>query len=603
MEKVEIISAGNCKYIGEFLNELPKDSMLNKVSVGSGATSVALKDKEKLVLCVPFVSLIHNKIEWCKKNNIDAIPIYYDQETQFNTVDYLQNFKGDKIIVTYDSIDRVVECINPAEWKIVIDEAHKLIDSGSFRGKAVRKVIENFRKFKSYCFITATPVPDKYQHPELIEIQKYRIKWNNLSPVNIKYMPIEKQLYQTASIIALNHLKGVKTGNAHIFINSVNGIIDIIRHLNKSRENIKDNVRIVCADNDRNNNLLELKLGSDYSRSENTTAAKKINFYTSTSFEGSDIFDTEGVSYIVTDGSKDYTKIDILTTLPQIAGRIRDSKYKNDITLVYTPNNYYSHTTEEEFELFVKSELERFGLTVKAFQEAEKIGDSATKEILIKGSYQSIYLFAEDGILKLNTEALYNEMFNYSTIHSTYYIIDGDSDGTFKEKQTEHNSITYNYIPEATPEIKGLNKLNLGKTPNFKDLCLEYIKLRGTNWDTESPKIAKAYPIIKEAFEILGSEKMQALKYRQKDIQKELIIQDKIKGFESKIVQLLGYKSGQWLSNQTIKADLERVYSDLNISKTPKATDLNGFYTITENVKKVKGLTYKGYVIINAILK
>lgn len=596
MEEIKIINAGDCKYLGEFMDKLPENSMLNKVSVGSGATSVALKDEENLVLCVPFVSLIHNKLEWCGKNNIEAIGVYYDQETQFNTVDYLQNFKGDKIIVTYDSIDRVVECINPVEWKIVIDEAHKLIDSGSFRGKAVRKVIDNFRKFKSYCFITATPVPDKYQHPELKEIQKYQINWNRLSPVNIRYMPIEKQLYQTASVIALNHLKGINQGNAHIFINSVDGIVNIIRHLKRSGENIKDNVRIVCADNDRNNKLLEVKLGSEYRREENTTVAKKINFYTSTSFEGSDIYDTEGVSYIVTDGSKDYTKIDILTTLPQIAGRIRNSKYKNDITLVYTPNNYYSHTTEEEFELFVKGNLKYWGDAVKEFAGASP----ATKEAMIKGAEQNNYLFVKDNSLKLNTEALYNEMFNYSTIHSTYYIINDDSEGTFKPKQTKHNSITYNYTPEAIPEIKGLNKLNLGKIPNFKDLCLEYIKLQGTNWDTESFKIASAYPIIKEAFDKLGVEKMQALKFRQKDIQKELIIQDKIRGGDSKIVKLLGYKTGQWLPTQKIKEDLTNIYSELGITKTPKATDLNQYFNIKESVKKIEGINIKGYTIIHA---
>jgi hypothetical protein len=519
----------------------------------------------------------------------------------------LQNFTGDKIIVTYDSLDRVVECINPADWKIVIDESHKLVDSGSFRGKAVRKVIDNFRKFKSYCFITATPVPDKYQHPELKEIQKYQIKWDNLSPVNIRYMPIEKQLYQTASIIALNHLKGSAQGNAHIFINSVKGIINIVNFLKRSGENIKDNVRIVCANNEGNDRLIELKLGSGYRREENTTTAKKINFYTSTSFEGSDIYDTEGVSYIVTDGSKDYTKIDILTTLPQIAGRIRDSKYRNDITMVYTPNIYLSEITEEEFEESIKRNLEEYSSVVEEFQKAYEAKNKALTKTLIEGSDKIEYLFVEevegDKILKLNTEALYNKMFSYNTIHSTYYIISDETQGTFKEKQTEHNSIIYNYIPQESPEIKGLNKLNLKGIPNFKDLCMEYIKLRGTNWDTESPKIAEAYPIIKQAYDILGVEKMQALKYRQKEIQMELVIQDKVKRYESKIVTLLGYKSGQWLPNQTIKADLERIYSKLGITKTAKATDLQQYYGLKESVKKIKGTNIKGYTIINTNIK
>lgn len=599
MENIEIISAGNSKYIGEFLNEFPENSMINKVAVGSGATSVVLRDKAKVVLCVPFVPLIKNKLAWCNDNGIDAIGIYYDKESGFNTIDYLPNFKGDKIIVTYDSLHRVIEHINPADWKIVVDESHKLIDSGAFRGKAIRAVLNNYSKFKSHCFITATPVPDKYQYPELREIRKYQIKWDNLSPVNIKYMPVEKNLFQTTSVIALSHLTGKSVGNAHLFINSVEGIVKTINFLKKSGENIKDNVRIVCADNDKNDKLIKLKLGAAYHNEPNTTEAKSINFYTSTCFEGSDIYDTEGVSYIITDGSKDYSKIDILTTLPQIAGRIRDSKYKNDVTLVFTSSPYFSNTTEEEFELFVKGQLEYWRKAVNDF----RIVCPATKELMLKNAEQNNYLFVEDEELELNEQALYNEMFSYNTIHNTYYINRDDKQTTFKPQRTTYNDIEYNYTPKNSPQITGLNKLNLDKVPDFKDLCIEYIGLQGTNWDTESGKIAEAYPIIKEAFNKLGAEKMKALKYRQKDIQKELIIQDKVRGYKSKLVELLGYKVGQWLTSQQIKSDLERIYSSLGIDKQHKATDITEFYSVKKVFKKLQGVSTEGYTIIHANIK
>ena len=62
-----------------------------------------------------------------------------------------------------------------------------------------------------------------------------------------------------------------------------------------------------------------------------------------------------GVTYVATNGHHDHTKVDILTTLPQIAGRIRDSKQKNKITLLYTPHSDMLGLNEEEYEAVVKN--------------------------------------------------------------------------------------------------------------------------------------------------------------------------------------------------------------------------------------------------------
>ncbi|KAA6304120.1 hypothetical protein EZS27_044235, partial [termite gut metagenome] len=53
----------------------------------------------------------------------------------------------------------------------------------------------------------------------------------------------------------------------------------------------------------------------------------KVNFYTSTSFEGCDIYDENGKVYIISDRKKSHTLLDISTLIIPICGRIRDSKY------------------------------------------------------------------------------------------------------------------------------------------------------------------------------------------------------------------------------------------------------------------------------------
>ena len=64
-----------------------------------------------------------------------------------------------KIICTYDKIDKLVEFINPKEFKLLIDEYHNFLKQYSFRDKAINGVLAHFKEFKSYCFLSATPIP------------------------------------------------------------------------------------------------------------------------------------------------------------------------------------------------------------------------------------------------------------------------------------------------------------------------------------------------------------------------------------------------------------------------------------------------------------
>ncbi len=77
-----------------------------------------------------------------------------------------------------------------------------------------------------------------------------------------------------------------------------------------------------------------MKLGRDYLIEDTTTPVKKINFYTATAFEGCDIYDENGRTYVVSDKYKSHTLVDISTLFIQIAGRIRNSRYSGENTYI-----------------------------------------------------------------------------------------------------------------------------------------------------------------------------------------------------------------------------------------------------------------------------
>ena len=63
--------------------------------------------------------------------------------------DYLSTTGIKKIICTYDKIDKLVEFINPKEFKLLIDEYHNFLKQYSFRNKAIDGVLAHFKEFKS----------------------------------------------------------------------------------------------------------------------------------------------------------------------------------------------------------------------------------------------------------------------------------------------------------------------------------------------------------------------------------------------------------------------------------------------------------------------
>lgn len=581
----------------EFKYDLPDNVFFNKVTTGSGMTTIVLANDVKYVLCVPFKNLVHNKLEWCNNNNVDVIGVYSESEGGA-TKAQISTFKGNKIITTWDSLDKVVECLGSkvGKWKIMIDEAHQLVHSGSFRTNAVEQVLENYTKFKSFIFGTATPIRDKYQLPALQHLDKVEIKWDNLDIVNVHYTKYDKDLNRAAAVLAVKYLTNEIKGNAHIFINSVKSIASIIRHIKKSGNNPVNDLRIVCSDTERNKQILKESLGSKYQPSSINSDVKRINFYTSTAFEGCDIYDKEGKTYIISDGGKDHSKIDILTALPQIIARVRDASVKNFVELWFTPNRYYSHTSEEQFEQTVKNYLEQAKVTVEDYNRSSEL----TKTLLLSAAEESAYLRTVDGVLKVNDTALYAEMNAFNTLHRTYYVSNSKE---LSAKTVNLNTIDYSYKPVDKVEIKGLNKVQIGKSASFADICLDYFEAVEGNNFVRIDRIKAVEPIILEAYEKLGEEKMRALELRRSDIEDALAVAHNLKSNDWKIVKLLKLRVGQWISNAEAKEKIQEVYDTLDIDKKAKATDLSNWYEVEGRSKRIDSKKVAGINILANLIK
>ena len=119
-----------------------------------------------------------------------------------------------------------------------------------------------------------------------------------------------------------------------------------------------EQVKIVCSTSGDNGQSNQNKLGQNYPIEQPSDPVKKINFYTSTCFEGCDIYDENGVTFIVSDGGKANTLLDISTLFTQICGRLRNSRYKDEIVHVFSTTRYSQDISVDEFIAATKRTLQ-----------------------------------------------------------------------------------------------------------------------------------------------------------------------------------------------------------------------------------------------------
>ena len=105
-----------------------------------------------------------------------------------------------------------------------------------------------------------------------------------------------------------------------------------------------------------------------FPRSSTKDTVMRINLYTSTAFEGCDIYDRDGMTFIVSDTRKRHSLIDISTSMIQICGRVRDSRYGEIVhlydTLPYKDSTHWSSSRMPRERALMKRRTMRNGSTL-----------------------------------------------------------------------------------------------------------------------------------------------------------------------------------------------------------------------------------------------
>lgn len=418
------------------MEDLPHNCIFNKVVTGCGGTTVAFKNDEDYIIAVPTTELIINKIgrpdagvgevRFCDGTSRFVYGLHgkYAPYMEKDILAYIDSNETRKIICTYDKIPKLCEIINPNKFRLLVDEYHRLLKDYSYRERAIDGVLNNFRRFKSFCFMSATPIQPLFKPTCLEDVEDVFAEWPNKEDLKLKVKLFQTNKPYTYAANIINRYKtdghvtinGIKSHEAYFFINSVTDIAAILKHCHLSN----NEVRIICANNEEN----EKKLNG-FSISSSLSQSKKFNFITSKSFEGADYYSDTGLCFVVSSASNKHTLASIDTDIPQIAGRIRTPQNPFRKTLVHIFNTNHRKLnldmSFEDMEALTEQSLSAAKKTVEIFNKAP----ANVKDHLrdgIKHDLNSLYMSydKQNDMFVLNDRLPKLELYNYMVNQEIY---------------------------------------------------------------------------------------------------------------------------------------------------------------------------------------
>ena len=596
------IFAGHSKEkLSNLIKDFPDNCYVNKQITGCGGTTLVLRNAVNYVVLVPYINLLKSKVA-DNQDIVDLIGVYGETDSEEITAYLESGAEPKKIVCTYDSLPKLLRTkgFNPKAFKLLVDEAHTLVNLGSFKAATCEFVLQNYTKFASYVFLTATPTKREYFPEALINVPLCTIQWDDVRNVKFNLQNIEQGIGLNNALFGLcyDYLMRKIEGNAHIFYNSVSEIASVLNKLKEvvdkeTGKNLFDpnDIRVVCSKSGTNQKTFNSRLGTKWaSIADITDPVRKINLYTSTAFEGADVLDEEGQTYIIINGVRDATKVDFHVLVPQIVGRIRNTKYNEHINLLVANLPEAASCTKDEWMSTVTKRIQNSRDVLHDIRESKM--SEASKTQLIKAAEEDKYTFKnEQGELYVSDVALKAELQAYEALEATYVvrvvegaeISDEGYSASFRSLLTDESK----HVPFAH-KPKGISKFLTGHSQCFYETMKEYCEAR----DEQNEKLYKLVDAkddyFKTAYDTLKYETIRKLEYRKPAIERAMKIHDTKNENATEIPTLLNLKKDQVYLRADIKAKIQDIYDKLAIPDKAKATDITKWYEVKDTRQNSK---------------
>lgn len=580
--------------------DLPYNCIFNKGITGCGGTTIALFNDEPYIVAVPTTELITNKtgldsagvatITSPDGKQIKVLGLFgiFSYQVKKELKEYLASSGIKKILCTYDKVAKLSEYLQPADYRLLVDEYHILLKAYSYRRTAINGVLDSFKSYKSYCFMSATPITPEFKPAVLDGVPDIKADWSDTDTLMVKLDRTNKPYLKAAHYIdaykadGFIEIDGKRSYEAFFFINSVTDIAAILEHCNLR----DDEVKIVCADNEANRKKL-----AGYTISNSRAANKPFTFITSKSFEGADYYSDSGVCFVVSNSSNTNTLLDISTDIYQIAGRIRTASnpFRNILIHIFNTTGKRDLDLSLSYEdMIVKTYEDIEG--AKAIVELVNTDDKAKRaaEKLLNRDY---IMMDEDGKYYINDMLIKLDLYTYKLEQSIY-----------KNGISIMKNYNINGIVTTAPEYDRLDgKISTkAKKISFKDAFLRYVELQSNifSFRDEADYLVMVQPLIVDAYYKLGADRVRSLRYCKRAVEDAIINLDADKSIENKIAKLLQPRVEIGFNSTTaLQSALASAYSTVGIDRKVKASDIVNYYDADSCTKRIDGKVTRGYEV------
>ena len=553
---------------------------------------MALEDSHKTIICSPRVKLLENKKAQYPEALLVKGGVYRDTITK-----YLGEVDVPKILVTYDSLYKVIGCIDDMkEWRVVVDEFQCLLNDSTFKADTEVKLLENLKQLPYVTFLSATPILDKYlnQIKFFDGMPYYKLEWADKYKVQVHRKKTNNPLVVAQNVVK-EYMKGnypilpddeggeVESRECVIFLNSVTNIVNIVKNTHLKPEQ----VNIIVANNEDNDEIIK-KLGKGFGNGTIPLRGephKLVTMCTSTAYMGVDFYSTNASTFVISDCNRPNTSVDIATELAQIAGRQRldCNPFRYHLFFIYNTN--VEETTPEAFEAAM---ADKYTLTMEEVDYYNKAPE-LVKQKLAKDNIRNRRILGYSETYTMYDEATQTFTCNKLAQISDRFAFDVQQynykNGLLVRKQLEDTgkfALAGNQGFEVYKECVVQSISNTAFIDRMKAYC-DYKDLNSLASRCVANNMAKKYPELSIYYETLGSDKIRALSYQESKLKEEYSYVSKAANICHKVA--MQFPDGSKLPKMEIKARLQMIYDDLGLKKKAKATDIANYGFSVKDVK------------------
>lgn len=621
----------NFQYLGPYLRsigqeyDLPHNAYIMKGMTGVGGTTIALDNDEKYVIACHTTALIREK---CNQPEYLGKVLPVTSETKDEDIMKFVVRGGKKIMITYDSVPRLDELIDTKSFRLLVDEVQQLIKYlGGFKTQVCLKLLKSGFNYKSTSFMTATSTSLEYLPPPLLDLNIVEYNWKGSVKPQIKKCQVKSNMSEKILAFSLDVLDNSKD-EIYLFYNSRFGATSFIKKLLKTKPRYTLNdINLMFSNTIENTEFFKKHLGKDfeYGCAPNGTNNKRINLISSMGFEGIDFYPNKDtninpITLIVSDPKSKSMRYDISVDIVQIIGRFRADKEtgtfpKNNIFFMW---NTYTDTLEKSKDDYESDLLLRILNTEKLFDQL--IDNPMQKEALVALAEKQVdnITLLEDPHEQvenkkypiMNPYAYHAAMSVYESMHNDYKSMSGFTIDVISNRLDSIAETDIFEIPVLSAEYTKL----LGRQPALKKICTELEQIEIDMVENRSDNalyqelvdeynaLLILHPQIKEWIDSgMNTDRFRALSYTKEKIQQEYARRTVLKNNEDLIDVYLKFKKDEIYSREDIISKLSIFYTDLNIDKKVKATDIQEWYNIKSVTVYNNGSYISGYKILDRI--